>query len=209
MKRIEGYITNEEGNLYIEESTGRVFMNQTTLAEVCGVGQPAISKKLKNSYSQESDKGLEGIQGIKNSYSQKVVSIKKVGTLVPEEIVVEFVDYYASKGNKQAVSYLTSFALIGLRQSVYNSIGYELPKLEVNPIKTFPRYERTVSDWLEERLDKDYKLVEREYRLPSGKRIDFLLNGYIILEVKRLDYWTTAVGQVLAYKQELKALGHT
>lgn len=137
------------------------------------------------------------------------MSIDGVGSLFNENFITDSVTYYANKGNKEAIKWMTAIFKVGLRQSVYNSIGYELPKLEINPIKTFPKYERTVSDWLEERLDKDYKLVEREYRLPSGKRIDFLLNGYIILEVKRLDYWTTAVGQVLAYKQELKALGHT
>lgn len=65
MKRIEGYITNEEGNLYIEEGTGRVFMNQTTLAEICGVSRQSIIKRLKNTCTSESVKDPEGIQGIK------------------------------------------------------------------------------------------------------------------------------------------------
>lgn len=203
MKRIEGYITNEEGKLYIEESTGRVYMNQSAIADVCGVSQPAISKRLKNSYNQNTPKDPKGIQGMKNSYNLNIIKIDDVGTLVPEEAVIEFVDYYAGKGNKQAVSYLRSFALIGFRQATYNALGYEVPKLENNPVKTFPKYERTVSDWLEERYEGDYKLIEREYRLPSGRRIDFLLNGRQIVEVKNVEYWRESIGQLLSYKVEL------
>lgn len=74
---------------------------------------------------------------------------------------------------------------------------------------TFPKYERTVSDWLEERYAGDYDKIERELRLPSGNRIDFLLNDRVIVEVKKLDNWRLAIGQSLAYKSELKTIGYT
>lgn len=206
MKTIEGFITNEEGKLYIEESTGKVYMNKTSLSEVCGVSRSSIDNALEQC-TKTLDKYPEGIQGIQNVRKAMYKEGAKGAVLIPEETVVKMVEKYARKGKGEAVNYLMSFALIGFRQATYNALGYELPKLEVNPIKTFPKYERTVSDWLEDRFKKDYKLIEREFRLPSNCRADFLLNNRIIVEVKRIENWKLAVGQVLSYKIELQKLG--
>lgn len=118
MKRIEGYITNEEGNLYIEESTGRVFMNQTTLAEVCGVSRQSIIKRLKNMCTLGSVKSPEGIQGIENTCNLEVY-IDGVGSLFNEGFVTDCVTYYANKGNKEAIKWMTAIFKVGLRQAVY------------------------------------------------------------------------------------------
>ena len=198
---IKGYIYNDNG-FYIEEETENVFINQKGLADLCGITSSSLTRALtvnKPLWKTLESKGLTGLDTLAQN---------GIGKLYSEEVAMEILDYYAGRGKKEAMNFIRTFARIGFRTLVHSQLGFESKKkmVPMDEIKTFPHYERTISDWLEEFFEAEYKTIEREYRLPNGQRVDFYLDGKVIVEVKRVENWPHSVIQALRYKNQLKAI---
>lgn len=189
---LEFYSNTEIRTRYIN---GDRYWNATDMAKAAG------GKKRAKSWKNNKDT-IEYMQAVEKdiglSFEDQILTERGTqgSTWIHEELLIKYSQWlspeFAVWGSKKIKELLTD-GFAALSDTLKDRI--EELQLQLLEARQLPQYERTIADWLESWFDG----CTREYRLSTGERID-IVNGGTIYEVKRIEDWTRAVGQVLSYK---------
>ena len=119
-------------DVYTNIETGATGASANGLAKMCGVTHTAINKRLKVLETSDGETDLNANNnGLLYLDTNDVVNGKKAGNLriVPAALCIDFISYYAKKGNEVAIASLMQTARMGFDAWVHAQTGYQRQQL--------------------------------------------------------------------------------